>query len=194
MLRRAAASPVARAAPTVNAMKFPKIDSPCPLRLNALPAADRNFCTRCERKVHDLSGMTQVQRRQFLASCSGKVCIAYSVPHARPVAAARMGLGMLAAMAAVPAIAQDATHENMSPFTGVTVLPYAEPSRVDCDDANERAESRLLETIIFVGGVSDPPNVRWVEADAGQPRLPVVPDDAFLDAELIEAPETPFRR
>ena len=175
-------------------MKFPKIDSPCPIRWNALPTAEKNFCTQCERKVHNVTDMSEVQRRQFLASCNGKVCIAYTVPHARPLAAMRMSLGMLAVIAATPALAQDATHEGMSPYTGVQVLPFAQPSTVECDDANARAEGELLETIVIAGGVTDPQNVRWVEADAGHPPLPVVPDDAFLDAEFIAAPETPGKQ
>ncbi len=85
-------------------MKVPKIDSPCPLRWNALPTAGKKFCTRCERKVHDLSGMTDVQRRDFFASCSGKVCVAYTVPSA----ALRVGLGVAAAIAAAPPLAQEA--------------------------------------------------------------------------------------
>lgn len=172
-------------------MKAPKIDSPCPLRWTALPTADRNFCTRCERKVHDLSGMTQLQRREFFASCSGKVCIAYTLPPARK-STLRVGLGVAAAIAAAPALAQDGAPQAMSPFQGVQVFPYAEPA-VKCDDENGAVPSPL-ESIVIVGGVIDPQNVRWVEADAGHPQLPVVPEDAFLDAEFVEDPATPNQR
>ena len=158
-----------------------------------MPTAGKDFCTQCERKVHNLSGMTEVQRRQFLATCSGKVCIAYAVPHARRVAAMRVGLGMLAAMVAAPVVAQDPPEGSMSPFTGVPVLPYAEPSAVNCDDANQVGQTELLESILIMGGVTDPQNVRWVEADAAQPVLPVVSDDAF-GAEFIEEPASPLKR
>src|SRR5687767_2180227 len=114
-------------------MKIPMIDSPCPLRLRALPTGDRNFCTRCERKVHDLSLLSEVQRREFLASCSGKVCVAYTVPRVRHASALRVGLGVAAAIAALPALAQDAAPAAMSPFNGVPMFPYAEPD-VKCDD------------------------------------------------------------
>ena len=171
-------------------MKFPKIDSPCPLRWKALPTADKNFCTQCERQVHNLSDMTEQQRRQFLASCNGKVCIAYTVSRARPLAAMHLGLGMLAAIVATPALAQEATHEGMSPRTGVQVFAHEQPAHVVCDDTNARAEKEFFEAIVVAGGVTDPQNVRWVEGDAGRPTLPVVQDDAFLDAQFIEAPDT----
>ena len=148
-------------------MKFPKIDSPCPIRWSSLPTAERNFCTHCERRVHNLSGMTEVQRRQFLASCDGKVCVAYTVPRARPIAAMRLRLGMLAAIATTPAMAQDTTHEAVSPFTGAQVFPSTQPAHVVCDETNARVEDQIPEMVIFVGGVTDPKNARWVDADAG---------------------------
>lgn len=70
-------------------------------------------------------------------------------------------------------------------------VPYAEPASVECDHGNERAKTERLETIVLVGGVNDAQNVRWVEADASRPPLPVLPDDAFLDAESTATPEAP---
>ena len=173
-------------------MKFPKIDSPCPLRMPTLPTAQKNFCTRCERKVHDLSAMTEAERGAFLASCSGKVCVAYALPRAPQAAALRIGLGMLTVMAAVPTVAQQPRPDAISPVLSAPKFPYAESSEVRCDDANEPAEQEYVESIIIVGGVTDSQNVRWVEADDAQPALPavpVVPADAFLDVEFAEAPE-----
>ena len=179
-------------------MKFPKIDLPCPLHFNALPTAGKDFCTHCERKVHNLSGMTEVQRRQFLASCSGKVCVAYSVPHSRPVKAMRMGLGMLAAMVAmvaVPAVADSplapAGTAPMSPameHAGVLPVDDDEPECADALDATRREE---LEVILVMGGVSDPQNPRWLDADGVVGQIPTVSESAFLDgdgAEFVAAP------
>lgn len=82
-------------------------------------------------------------------------------------------LGLLAAMLVVPAMAQD-----------------TQPSPVNHDDANARAENESLEAIAIIGGMSGAQNERWAETDAAKPLLPVVPEDAFLEAESVESPET----
>jgi hypothetical protein len=71
---------------------FPKIDSPCPARFNALPTAGQNHCTLCDRQVHNLDGMTSDQRVSFLRSCTGKVCVAYSVQRTVNARHSRTGL------------------------------------------------------------------------------------------------------
>jgi hypothetical protein len=44
----------------------PKIDSPCPIRWNAMPTADRNFCAQCECKVGNPDAVGATQRCEFL--------------------------------------------------------------------------------------------------------------------------------
>lgn len=59
---------------------YPRIDSPCPLTSMQLPASGNFNCTMCSRQVHDLSHLNEAQRREFLASCAGKVCVSYKIP------------------------------------------------------------------------------------------------------------------
>lgn len=85
---------------------FPKIQSPCPYKgpLSDILAAD-DVCRLCDREVHDLTAMTDGERKAFLGACAGEVCVRYSIP-TRPALAA---LAAGAAMLAMPAMAQDAT-------------------------------------------------------------------------------------
>ena len=66
---------------------FPKIDSPCPLRWKTQPAAGRDFCSQCRRRVHNLDAMGEAERRALLAGCETDICVSYSVPRRRMAAA-----------------------------------------------------------------------------------------------------------
>ena len=44
-----------------------------------MPSEGKDFCGQCQRRVHNLDGMSDRQRQLFLASCSGDVCVAYTV-------------------------------------------------------------------------------------------------------------------
>lgn len=57
----------------------PKIDSPCPLQSLQLPESGNFNCSVCKREVHDLTLMSDDQRRDFLSACEGKVCVSYSL-------------------------------------------------------------------------------------------------------------------
>jgi hypothetical protein len=168
-------------------MSFPKIDTPCPLRWKEMPSAGRDFCTLCERRVHNLSTMSTDERRAFLASCSGEVCVAYTVPR-KPVRAAAAGLGLAAALCLTPALASDPP-AAMSPVTQQSLLP-SEP-KADCDTPPEESE---IMSIVVVGGVRDPAaaQLELESLDSSLPDLPVVEDDAFLQpaAEFVAAPGT----
>ena len=169
---------------------FPKIDSPCPLRWKEMPSAERNFCTLCQRKVHNLDGMTTAQRSDFLAGCSGEVCVAYTVPRRRSAVPAAAGLGLAAALSLSPALAAE-TPAAMSPLQGTaqTLIPIA--PKADCDTPETTKEEP--EMVIVMGGVRDPGAAQLVleSPDSGQPELPVVATDAFLDtAEFVAAPDT----
>ena len=161
---------------------FPKIDSPCPLRWKEMPNAGRDFCTLCKRQVHNLDAMNLDERRAFLASCSGEVCVAYTVPRKSLRAAA--GLGLAAALCLTPALAEPPA--AMSPVEQQSLLP-SEP-KADCDTPPVAGE--VLEQI-FVGGVRDPAaaQLQLETADNDLPELPVIDDDALLpQAEFVAAP------
>jgi hypothetical protein len=82
---------------------YPLIDSPCPWkgRLNEIMKGDT--CTLCHRQVHDLTSMSGAQRRAFLKSCGGEVCVSYRVAAGTAIA---LGALAAAAVASPPAAAQ----------------------------------------------------------------------------------------
>lgn len=168
---------------------FPKIDSPCPLRWKEMPSAERNFCTLCQRKVHNLDRMTAAQRRDFLASCSGEVCVAYTVPRRRSALPSAAGLGLAAALSLSPALAAESP-AAMSPVQGSTQALIPAAPKADCDTAEEPKE--VVGYTESMGSIRNPQAAQLVlePLDSDQPELPVVAADAFLDtAEFVAAPE-----
>jgi hypothetical protein len=169
---------------------FPRIDSPCPARLAALPGAGRDFCTLCQRQVHNLSAMNLDERRAFLAACSGPVCVAYAVPRRRAAAAAT-GLGLAAALSLAPALAAEAP-AGMSPVTPTQLL--APEPRADCDTDKDD-----LESIVITGGAVLDPQAAQLQldmldgGDSTLPDLPEVDADAFLSP-TVEFTATPPQR
>jgi hypothetical protein len=145
--------------------RVPVIDTPCPIAGKQLPAGDTEHCSRCERSVHNLDRMSAGERREFMSSCSGKVCVAYTVRI--PTGGLRKRALSMAALAAaaitaLPAAAADETIvEGMSPVNDPNGLP-------NCDDFME----------VFVGGVNKGDEAVW--ADDGKdapPELPTIEDD-----------------
>jgi hypothetical protein len=96
--------------------------------------------------------MSQAQREEFLAGCSGKVCVAYSVPRAgRMPLAIGMGLAAVALAGAVGATDQ-------GPVT-TPDSPYCDPDRM-----------------VIVGGTEAGEKLQWVdESEAAQPDKPELP-------------------
>jgi len=129
--------------------EFPKIDTPCPLKWSALPESGNNFCKHCERTVHNLSAMSNAQRRDFMASCTGKVCVAYAVKPRREQKIV-WAIAMAATVAAAPGLAV-----------------------AGCDPADESET-----VVIMAGGVKDPGNARW-QNDEKPRELPVIVDPEF---------------
>ncbi|MEO8670838.1 MAG: hypothetical protein ABI411_05950 [Tahibacter sp.] len=161
----------------------PTIDSPCPIRWNAMPTAERNFCTQCERKVHNLDGMSDGQRREFLAACSGSVCVAYTVRPARSALSTRAGLGLAAALALSPMLVGAQDMPQQSPVEASSLTPKAE--FIDCDHEKgpDAAADDKVEMII-VGGVSNPRGARWQDEASTLPTLPDIAADALVDAQI----------
>jgi hypothetical protein len=140
---------------------FPKIDSPCPARLTALPIDGQNHCTLCQRQVHNLDHMTADQRLSFLRSCTGKVCVAYTVQRKINHRQARAGV-LIAAAALVSGNAFAQAQQNN------------EASEIDYSD-------------IIIGGVYQPENAQLVEQSA-LPEMPVLDNDA-PELEFVAPPQ-----
>src|SRR5262245_22269091 len=74
--------------------KVPVITSPCPLRFKTAPQPGMDFCGQCQRRVHNLDGMNDVQRVAFFAGCSSeKVCVSYTVKRTVAAVAASVLVG-----------------------------------------------------------------------------------------------------
>jgi len=146
--------------------RVPVIDSPCPVKGRPLPRGASDHCTLCDRSVHNLDRMSTAERVEFMSSCSGKVCVAYTVRV--PASSLRrrvLGAAALAASALVslPLAAAESPVEGMSPIASTTTpLP-------GCDE---------LDEIVLTGGVAHGDQAEW--ADDGKdapPELPVIEDD-----------------
>ena len=148
--------------------RVPVIESPCPIAGKQLPKGATEHCTLCDRSVHNLDLMNARERVAFMSSCSGKVCVAYTVRV--PASSLRKrGLGAAAiaaaAMVSLPLAAADTStgpEDRMHPATQPDQLPH-------CDD---------LEEIVMTGGVSHGDQAEWTDdGKDAPPELPVIEDD-----------------
>ena len=147
--------------------RVPVVESPCPIAGKALPAGATEHCSLCDRSVHNLDLMSSSERHAFMVSCSGKVCVAYTVRI--PASGLRKrGLPTVvlaaAALVSLPLAAQEQGVEGMSPMPDANALPA-------CDDYLE---------ITMIGGVSKGDQAEW--ADDGKdapPELPTIADDGL---------------
>jgi hypothetical protein len=78
---------------------FPKIQSPCPYKSNLAAVMDGDMCRMCNRRVYDLTAMSDGERVAFFHGCTGEVCVSYRLALRPAVAAAALA----AAAASVPA-------------------------------------------------------------------------------------------
>lgn len=109
--------------------------------------------------MHNLDRMSGSQRREFMSSCSGKVCVAYTmkipVRH-RGLTAASLAV---AALVSLPAAADPLLQ---SPTPDDQQLP-------NCDDVSE---------IVVTGGVMRGDQAEWVDdGNDAPPPLPTIEDD-----------------
>jgi hypothetical protein len=144
--------------------RVPVVESPCPIAGKALPNGATEHCSLCDRSVHNLDLMTHAQRRDFMASCPGKVCVAYTIRvpasglRKRGLASAALAA---AALVGLPAAAQEPGVEGMSPVPDANGLPA-------CDDYYE----------IMVGGVNQGDQAEWQDdGKDAPPDLPTIVDD-----------------
>ena len=153
--------------------RIPVVESPCPIAGKGLPAGATEHCARCDRSVHNLDRMSQRERQDFMSSCSGKVCVAYTVR--LPIRHRGLAVASLAAAAALalPAAATPPSDGAEPPVGAMSPLPTsagATPHLPNCNDF-------YFEEII-VGGVSRGDQAEW--ADDGKnapPELPTIEDD-----------------
>ncbi len=171
---------------------FPKIESPCPLRVTVLPSAGKDFCSMCERKVHNLSAMNQFERSVFMRSCTGKVCVAYSIPVAstKTLAIAGVSLGMAMLLGAGSALAGDSdAAAQFDPAQKPESLLQTDTQEKNCDDDEMREEIEEESFILIGGGISSPQDAEWVDADdILLAKIPTIAADALLD----EKPDVTF--
>jgi hypothetical protein len=158
---------------------FPKIESPCPLRVTALPSPGKDFCSMCERKVHNLSAMSQFERSVFMRSCTGKVCVAYSIPAAgaRTLAMTGASLGMALLLGAGTALAGDAgAPAPFDPASKPESLLTSPADGRDCDELDETE----IHMILMTGGISSPQDAEWVD-DSTLAEIPIITAEGLLD-------------
>jgi hypothetical protein len=145
--------------------RVPVIESPCPIKGKQLPRGATEHCTLCDRSVHNLDRMSARERVEFMSSCSGKVCVAYTVrvpvstQRKRGLAAAAL---TAAALVSLPVAAEEPLVEGMSPIANPNALP-------NCDD---------YEDWIIMGGVQKGDQAEWVDdGKDAPPDLPSIEDD-----------------
>jgi len=151
--------------------RVPVIESPCPIAGKGVPAGATEHCTLCDRSVHNLDRMNPRERRLFMSSCGGKVCVAYTVRiPVRHRGFAVASLAAAAALAAMPAAAADAESPGAEPPAGaMSPLPGSSTKLPNCDD--------FLEQIV-VGGVSHGDQAEWTDdGKDAPPDLPTMEDD-----------------
>jgi len=106
--------------------------------------------------------MDERERREFMRSCSGKVCVAYTVRlpvRHRGLAAASL---TAAALMALPAAAEP-------PAGAMSPVPGAAPQYPHCDSLNE---------VVVTGGVSRGDQAEWTDdGKDAPPELPTIEDD-----------------
>ncbi len=162
--------------------RFPKIQSPCPVRDSLADYMEGDMCSRCDRQVHDLRSMSEAQKESFLATCSGEVCVSYSVPISKLAAATALS----AAVMALPVAAQDklVDLEAAQPAAPTAVCEddvITGGLRVSTTEQNAYLAIEDYEDIIVVvGGIKDLANVEYVDDDEDLkiPELPVTYEDA----------------
>jgi hypothetical protein len=156
----------------------PIIDSHCLFRVSAMPAAGRDHCGHCDRQVHNLDGMSSLQRRAFMDSCgAGKVCVAYTVHRSAQRRNMSLGMGLLATMAGSAAMAAD----QVAPPPATTMPAATETTTILTAEQIAKIPARPFEgtgsspvgeldaptmtaaSYVIAGSVLDAGQARWAD-------------------------------
>jgi hypothetical protein len=140
---------------------FPKIDQPCPLGIEEQKRID-GYCGRCSKAVHSLDAMSDADRLSFMRNASGPICVSYRVNVRRGAA---VGLGVALALSVAAPAHADPVGTEVAPTPAAQTTSDAPLQSVNVD--------QKLETIMMLGGVSDPGSVALVDEDE-VPDLPMV--------------------
>jgi hypothetical protein len=133
--------------------RVPVISSPCPFRWSSMPTPGQDFCGQCQRQVHNLDLMSAQQRNDFMRSCSGEVCVSYTVRRPESLRNLAMGLSLAAGMASGSVAAQE-----------VSDVKVIESKLVQSAEDLKTTESKEIYAIEVVGGtILDPETSRWVD-------------------------------
>lgn len=154
--------------------RVPVITSPCPLRWKSMPSAGQDFCGKCSRRVHNLDGMSDAARDAFFASCSGDVCVAYSVRRSAALVGA-LGLGVASMMQ--PAVAQDTVTRTAR--GGDAAAQQSVPTIVTGPTCDPNGKGQALDFIV-VGGTTKAQDAAWI--DESEVAVPAAPQIAEIDA------------
>jgi hypothetical protein len=159
--------------------RFPVIDSPCPLRVANLPQAGRDHCGHCDRQVQNLDGMSASQREAFMRSCSGKVCVAYTVHRKVARRNLSLGIGLVASLAGSAAMADEPLVDTSSSAPSAPVI-----------GSTTDPQSMKHVEMIMVGGVENPGEARWSDqSDVSAEDAGSLPE--IGEMEWLPTPATP---
>lgn len=135
--------------------RVPRIDRPCPLS----PDEQRRIagdCVRCGHPVHRLDALDDTQRETLLRAAQGPICVSYRTP--------ARAAGLMAI--ALTLVAGSAMAESPAPLVANPAEPstpvQSEPTLLDADSM-----------LVWVGGISEPSTVEWVD-DSALPELPMI--------------------
>jgi hypothetical protein len=146
--------------------RVPVVESPCPIAGKKLPQGAAEHCTLCDRSVHNLDLMNARERGEFMSSCSGKVCVAYTVR--MPMSSLRKR-GLSTAALAATALVSLPLAAAESPVEGMSPIPSTPDKLPGCDE---------YEDIVITGGVMHGDQAEWTDdGKDAPPELPVIEDD-----------------
>lgn len=144
--------------------RFPKIDRPCPLDIDAQRRIN-GHCGHCGKTVHCLDGKSDAERAELLRKTGGTLCVSYTLT-------AGIGAALALSMAAPVSAAQAAPD---SPLPTLSASPgQQDPLGLRTEKPTEQTPlDSSLDRIVMVGGIDVPGDAEWI--DDSQEELPELP-------------------
>jgi hypothetical protein len=138
---------------------FPVIQSPCPYKGKLGDILDsEDMCRLCKRQVHDLTAMSDQEKRAFFRSCSDDVCVSYSLPAALASASMLAALGV-AAPAASAQETQASVQSELPQARYVTVIVGGAPripTYISVGPARTKISVKSYELADIIPGRKEP--------------------------------------